>query len=365
MSSISKTWDVLPAKDLTVQSNWQKNGDRYSAIRAQLLIVRRELDEYRDGNTKESHPISVDSIAIETAHQTVTVFTDTMTAGLRFAVSQRVLNQLSSRVFSKLGAKVPGFSAKLGSELLAKAEYEFTETTEENFSSTKSFQITENEEKKHTITLNPGEVREAKLRLRYWPRRWDVYLHSFDAIDFKYRKPWLRHQIRETMKIAEVQVLGWPLFSMTYYEPQANLVVTYGPVANELTEPDEVKISALVEPMPRAIAPQLRSLSDLAKLAFPVTKQEKADSQVYVITRARKASGFGAGRFAGMSDGGYGFARSPKRGRGPSVKKAAIKKAVKKVAIKKAVKKAAKKAPTKKVTMKGAKKAAKKAMKKK
>ena len=354
MSSITKTWDVLPAKDLTVQSNWQKNGDRYSAIRARLLIVRRELDEYRDGNVKESHPISVDSIAIETAHQTVTVFTDTMTAGLRFAVSQRVLDQLSSRVTSELGAKVPGFSGKLGSELLAKAEYEFTETTEENLSSTKSFQITESEEKKHTITLNPGEAREAKLRLRYWPRRWDVYLHSFDAIEFKYRKPWLRRQMRETMKIAEVQVLGWPLFSMTYYEPQANLVVTYGPVAKELMEPDEVKIFALVEPMPRAIAPQLRSLSDLAKLAFPVTKQEKADSQVYVTTRAREASGVGAGRFAGIGDGGYGFGPSPIRGRGPSVKKAAAKKAVKK---------AAKKAPTKKIAMKGVKKAAKKATK--
>lgn len=355
MSLITKTWDVLPAKDLTVQLNWQKSGDSYSAIRARLLIVRRELDESRDGNVKESHPVSVDAIEIETAHQTVTVFTDTMTAGLRFAVSQRVLNQLSSRVTSELGAKVPGFSGKLGSELLAKAEYEFTETTEESFSSTKSFQITESEEKKHTITLNPGEAREAKLRLRYWPRRWDVYLHSFDAIEFMYRKPWLRRQMRKTMKIAEAQVLGWPLFSMTYYEPQANLVVTYGPVANELTEPDEVKISALVEPMPRVIAPQLRSLSDLAKLAFPVTKQEKADSKVYGVTRARQASRDTVGPVPGMGRlTGFSYATSWKRGRAPSVKKAAAMKAVKK---------AAKKAPTKKIGMKGVKKAARKAKK--
>ena len=94
MSSISKTWDVLPAKDLTIQSSWKKQSDRYSAIRVRLLIVRHELDEYRDGNIKESHPISLDSISIETARQTVTVLTDTMTAGLRFTVSQRVLDQL-------------------------------------------------------------------------------------------------------------------------------------------------------------------------------------------------------------------------------------------------------------------------------
>jgi hypothetical protein len=352
---MTKTWDVLPAKDLTVQSNWRKKGDFYSAIRARLLIVRHELDECRDGNVKESHPISVDSIALETAHQNVTVFTDTMTAGLRFAVSRRVLDQLSSKITFELGAKVPGFSGKLGSELLSKAEYEFTETTEENLTSTKSFQITESEEKKHTITLNPGEAREAKLRLRYWPRRWDVYLHSYEAIEFKYRKLWFWRQVRETMKIAEPQVLGWPLFSMTYYEPQTNLVVTYEPVANELTEPEDVRVSALVEPMPRAIAPQLPSLSDLAKLAFPVTKQEKANSQVYVKAREREAPGPSVGRFAGIAGDGHGFAMSPKRGRAFGVKKAAAKKAVTK---------AAKKVPAKKVVMKGMKKAAKKAARK-
>ncbi len=342
MSSVSKTWDVLPANDLTIQSGWKKVGDRYSAIRARLLILRHELDESRDGNVKESHPISVDSISLETAHQTVTVFTDTITAGLRFAVSQRVLDQLSSKIASELGVKVPGFSGKLGSELLAKSEYEFTETIEETLSGTKSFQLTESEEKKHTITLNSGEAREANLRLRYWPRRWDVYLHSYEAIEFEYKKRWFWRDVRRTMKIAEPQLLGWPLFSVNYYEPQTNLVVTYGPIANELTEPDEVTVTPLLDPMPRANAPELKSLSDLARLAFPVTKQERSESQVYTITRHREAAGAG---------GGIGW--------GHGVKRAPAKKAAKK-----AVKKAVKKAPAKKAVKKSVKKSAKKAVRK-
>jgi hypothetical protein len=341
VSSISKTWDLLPAKDLTIQSSWKKAGDRYSAIRVRLLIVRHELDEYRDGNVKESHPISVDSISIETAHQTVTVLTDTMTAGLRFAVSQRVLDQLSSKITSELGVKAPGFSGKLGSELLAKTEYEFTETREESLSGTKSFQLTESEERTHTITLNSGEAREANLRLRYWPRRWDVYLHSYEAIEFEYKKRWFWRDVRKTMKIAEPQILGWPLFSVNYYEPQNNLVVTYGPVVNELTEPDEVSVSPLIALMPRATAPELRSSSDLAKLAFPVTKQERAESQVHVITRQREAGGVGAGRR--LSEG-TGWGRGVKRAPAKKAAKKAVKKAVKKSPAKKAAKKAVKKA---------------------
>lgn len=266
-----------------------------------------------------------------------------MTAGLRFAVSHRVLDQLSSKITHELGAKVPGFSGKLGSELLAKEKYKFTETTEENLSSTRSFQITESEEKKHTITLNPGETREAKLRLRDWPRRWDVYLHPYEAIEFKYRKIWFWRQVRETMKTAEPQVLGWPLFSITHYEPQANLVVTYEPAVNELTEPDEVRVSALVEPMPRAIAPQLPSLSDLVKLAFPVTKQERVNSHMYAASREQEASGLGVGSFAAGGGGGRGIIPSPNRGQILSVRKAAAKKAAKK---------ATKKAPAKKMVTK-------------
>ncbi|HLH36223.1 MAG TPA: hypothetical protein VKX41_16240 [Alloacidobacterium sp.] len=176
----------------------------------------------------------------------MTVLTDTMTAGLRFAVSQRVLDQLSSKVTSELGVKAPGFSGKLGSELLAKTEYEFTETSEESLTGTKSFQLTESQERTHTITLNSGEARVANLRLRYWPRRWDIYLHSYEAIEFEYKKRWIWPDVRKTMKIAESQILGWPLFSINYFEPQAYPVVTYGPVANELTEPDEVSVSPLV-----------------------------------------------------------------------------------------------------------------------
>ncbi len=47
----------------------EKVRDRHSAVRVRLLIVHHELDEYRDGNIKESHPVSVDCISIETAHR--------------------------------------------------------------------------------------------------------------------------------------------------------------------------------------------------------------------------------------------------------------------------------------------------------
>jgi hypothetical protein len=341
LSSITKAWDILPSKELTSQTNWIKNGDRYSAIHVRLLLVRRELDEYRDGNVRESYPVSVDSIEIETSHQSVLVQTDTMTAGLRYALSKRVLDQLSTKVRSELGAKVPGYSGKLGTELLAKEECQFTETLEGTFSGTSSFSITESEEKKHTIKLNPGPApREAKLRQRYWPRQRDIYLHSFEALEFEYKKRWFWRDVRKTMKHAEPQVLGWPLLSIMYHEPQANLVVAYDPVENELIEPQEIKVIPLIEPMPRTVAPELQELSALAKLAFPVTKEERADSLKLAV--ARKRAGVPARQGSVFGGSSYGFAFSSTRGR--SDKKAAAKKAAKKAPAKKApAKKSAKK----------------------
>jgi hypothetical protein len=100
---------------------------------------------------------------------------------------------------------------------------------------------------------------------------------------------------------------------LTYYEPQADVNVTYGPIDDVLESPDEIEVNPSVTAMPRSRPPGLEPLEQLARYAFPVTSTEKS----VAADRKKKAAAK------------------------PTGKKAAKKKAAKKAAARKAVKKKA------------------------
>ena len=278
-------WEVLPGTDLANIESWHKIAkDRYFASRVQLMIVKRELDGYRDGTVIASHPVSKDTIEIGVKRQLITSRTDTIQAALRFSTTERVLDQLSSKISAELSVKVPGYSGQLGSSIMSKEEYELTKTTETSLGSTSSFFIQDSTEQEHKITLNPGDIeRTAKLRIRYLPRRWDVYLYSYEALELTYKRdiPFVWNRLRNTMKTAELQVVGWPLVSILYWEPQTEQVVTYDPVPDPLEFPDTIKVEDPVDPMPDFAPAPIKSLEAFAKLAFPVSKEEKIEAKKY------------------------------------------------------------------------------------
>lgn len=278
-------WEILPGTDLASIDNWRKVAkDRYFASRVQLMIVKRELDGHRDGNVIASHPVSKDTIEIGVKRQLITSRTDTIQAALRFSTTERVLDQLSAKISSELSVKAPGYSGKLGSSIMSKEEYELTRTTETSLGWTSSFFMQESTEKEHKITLNPGDAeRTANLRIRYLPRRWDVYLYSYEALELTYERevPFVWNRIRKTMKTAELDIVGWPLVSILYWEPQTEQVVTYDPVPDPIEFPDAIKVEQPVDPMPEFRPVPIKSLEALAKLAFPTTKEEKAKAKEY------------------------------------------------------------------------------------
>ena len=330
--SNSIRWDILPATDLTVQANWRRvDKDRYLALRIRVMIVCSEENEYRDGAVISSHPVFKDTIQLRVKRQQVISESDTIYQAVQFSTSKRILGQLTANISSELATKVPGFSGKLGSSLMSKAEYEITQTTATSLSTTNSFMIQETTEEEHTITLNAGDTpRTANLRMRYWPRRWDVYLHSYEALELTYKRKLLWKRIRKSMRSAEPEVVGWPLVSILFFEPQADQVVTYDPVPNELRYPDIIEIREPVSPMPDFRPPKIDDLDDLAKLAFPYTKEEKAKAKQRKIAGVKRVPAKKAAK------------RSP-------VRRAAKKAAAKKAAAKKT---SAKKAPAKKASLK-------------
>jgi hypothetical protein len=277
--SATKDWEVLPNSDLADRASWLSLGnDRYAALRVRLLIVRSDGQQSRFGPVVNAYNVAPeDTIELRRRREQVISRTTTISEAIRFTTTSRVCDQLATKVSSELSAKGFGFAGKLGSDILSKSEYEITRTTEEALSATTSHVIQETEEDEHVIKLEGGATdRVAELRRRYWPRRWDVFLHSYEYLELSYKRSWFWRQIRETIKKTDSGALGWPLVSIAFYEPQTGVDVCYGAVANELDNPDSIEIQELTGPMPSSTPRDGESLEELAKLAFPVTKEEKS-----------------------------------------------------------------------------------------
>jgi len=336
--TVTKVWELLPDSDLSERANWRSlGGDRYSALRVRILIVQSNGSSSLLGPALESLTVAPhDTVELHQRSERVITRTNTISQAVKFAATSRVYEGLSSKVSAELSAKAPGYSGKLSTYLLTKSEYEITALTEETLGSVASYIIQETLEDEHVIKLEGSEVkRTAELRRRYWPRRWDIYLHSFDYLELSYQRPWFWSKTRRTIKSANSVVVGWPLGSITYYEPQASRDVSYGLVPDELVSPDIIEVRPLDALMPRSIAPQEQNLEDLAKFAFPATSQESRASRARAsqAKAARKAK-----KPLPVED-----SASKKYGRNVGAKKTARKAAAKKAVRKTAAKKTAKK----------------------
>ena len=238
---IIKDWELLPNSDLGDRTNWRSLGDnRFAALRARLLIIRENEKQSRFGPVIAAHNVGPDDeITLKRRREQIIGRTETISEAVRFATTVRICDQLTAKLTSELSAKVPGFTGKLQSELLTKNEYEVTEQVESSLNTTTSHLIQEIEATEHIIKLKgQSSQREAQLRRRFWPRRWDVYLHSFEYLELSYRTNWVWWQVRKTIKQLYSGVLGWPLVSLTFYEPQSDVDVCYGPVEDEIEVPE-------------------------------------------------------------------------------------------------------------------------------
>jgi hypothetical protein len=215
--STTKRWELLPNSDFSERINWRSLGnDRHAALRVHLLIIMSEGSDFRYGSIVDGYNVAPgDTIEVRKKHEQIISRTNTISEAIRYATTSRVCDQLATRVSTELAAKTLGFSGKLKSEILTKSEYEITKTTEDLLTATTSHLIQETVGDEHVITLVGSTApREAKLRRRYWPRRWDVYLHSYEYMELAYKQRWYWKDTRKTIKQTDSGVLGWPLVSI-------------------------------------------------------------------------------------------------------------------------------------------------------
>jgi hypothetical protein len=277
--SSERYWEILPTSDFGNRANWRVlSKNRYAAFRAFILIIERQHDDSRLGPVEESYDVNPhDEIKVGTKRIRSISNTNTIKDGVRYTVSSKLCDKLAAKVSTEIGAKVPGFTGKVGSEIDASTEKEIITTAENTFEGTRSYTIQETTEQEFVVTLTGSKKsREAKLRRKYWRHRWDVYLHSYEYLELDHKHNLIWKDIRKTIKHATSSVVGVPLFSVEFFVPQANLNVSYGAVDQEIENPSAIRV--LPPPTVNADGwrPNATPLEELARLAFPVTKEEKS-----------------------------------------------------------------------------------------
>jgi hypothetical protein len=285
-------WDIAPSRDFGNLLSWlHLDKQRYSATRARILFTQSETDFNFHGPSLNKFTIGPTKMRILVKREQVSSATSQITETIRTATSQRILNQISSKISSKFSAGAPGNSVSLGSELLTKDEYELTTTIEKAFSDMRSYTVTNTVGQEHEMTLGSfdGE-RVAEERRRYKQVTWDFYLHSCDYLELEYDRKWYWPTIKRTFKAPVSTKMGWPLVRLVFYVPQPEMDVRWeGDVKKIIDFPDRIEALPLTEPVPNLPAPAIESLEKLARLAFPATKEEKKASSEHRRTVKKPA----------------------------------------------------------------------------
>jgi hypothetical protein len=278
------TWMRVPSDlMLTDQNNWKSlGGNEYSAVRAHLLLVRRRAPSTKKGPTLR-HLELPGGVKYSLEHKKLTVIKQTQT------IEETIQSTVASKLTSEFGKKVTGQAgfdkglptAVLNDETSIKFGSELTDSLQKTLATTKAYEVQYSEEITRSITL---EAHNSKKPLKpldlffytdLWPWSWDVYLHRIEYLKLAYQKRWYWSDVRNTLEPLTSDVKS-PLFRASYYEPQDECSIAEGTYKPEVEEDEGLRIEVLNGSYPKFDPLTSPTLEELAKLAFPVTKEEKS-----------------------------------------------------------------------------------------
>lgn len=355
-------WIQTPSENaLSEMRRWAQVGKNlYAALRHHLLVVTQRDSEVKNGPAvlQVDWPVgTLFKISKELAKVT------TFTYGVEESVTSAVTSKLSEEVMAKIGwsagASPTQLAATVNSELSAKLGAELVESLQSGLTTNRAYKIEVSSKEVSSIEFTIAKDATTKP-LFVFPKLhqviWKVYLYQTDYLQLEYKKNRFWRDLRKTILKGTVP-FHQPLFSITFFEPEMELSIGFDQYVPQVTDGTSTSTSPLEGKSPLAWPPELRPLQELARLAFPISKEEREAvkrSQRFGSSPARaKTTAARVGRPA-----------AARRGR-PSLAagKFAAKRAVTRTTMKTAVKKAAAKKPAAKKTAK--KTAAKKAATKK
>ncbi len=280
-------WLQTPSdKTLSEMVGWAEIGkNRFAAIRHHLLIVQKSGTTARNGPIYKQMdwPIKA-KFQLQDKITRVTKYT----SGLQESITSAITTQLSHEILTKVGASggvsLAVLEAKINSELQAKVGAELIESLQNGLSLTRTYEISASQEKTKSFEFEvaaadgSGGVRPVYIYFKLKPFFWDVYLYQTDYLQLEYRRQWIWPTVRQTIVSAKVTQKR-PLFRIVYYEPFEEFSVKYDHYEPDVQDDELVMSLPLTTSYPGGQFASPTSLESLARLAFPVSKKEKAEKQ--------------------------------------------------------------------------------------
>jgi len=335
-------WIQTPSEDvLSEMRRWAQVGKNlYAALRHHLLVVTQRDSEVKNGPAvlQVDWPVGATfKISKELAKVT------TFTYGVEESVTSAVTSKLSEEVMAKVGwsagASPTQLAATVNSELSAKLGSELVESLQSGLTTNRTYTIEISS--KEVSSLEYTIAKDATTKPVFiFPKLhqviWRVYLYQTDYLQLEYKKNRFWFDLRKTVLKGTV-LFREPLFSITFFEPEMELSIAFDQFAPEVTDGSSASTSPLEGKSPLAPPPELRPLQELARLAFPTSKEEREAVKRSQRLGRPPAAAARRGRPAGASMAAAKMAAAKKMAaKKPAAKKPAARKtAAKKAAAKK------------------------------
>jgi hypothetical protein len=277
-------WRRVPDDfSLYEQKNWDRQGNRFRAARKLFLVVKNRSTSTFDGPVLFDRTLPKDAdIKIERKQSIVRKNTIQIGSSLQTAISTKLASEVSSKVGADLGL-IPLLSkAKISGELATKISGEFTAELTKQVTGTSAYEVTSADEITSSMSLKTagqdGAVHKYHFFLPVWRHTWDIYLYSQETFELTYRRNMLLQKVRDSFK-HETWDLRLPLARITFYEPQDDLPSFHpAPYKPDVADASTITIDRLTDPMPNAAPASQMGFTEIASLAFPVTKDERKKS---------------------------------------------------------------------------------------
>jgi hypothetical protein len=261
---------------------WRRVGsDTYIAVQAHVLIVPR-----RDRSALKGSPFRTLSYppgseySVQNKSVRVIKRAGKIQETIQDTLNSKFSAELASKLASEVGVSHAMPSAKVTTEVQAKAAAELAEAVQNTISSEKSFEIENTEEIDRSISIKGGaegsELLQLSFYYSFWPCYYDVYLYRLRYLRLRFQKGWFWRNVRDTIEDKDLP-LKRPLFRIKYFEPQDEFSISDRDYMPDIDSDDaaDFEFIELTEAMPAAPFKLGESLVELAKIAFPATPDEK------------------------------------------------------------------------------------------
>lgn len=306
----SSFWIQTPSDSmLSDVRGWaQIDVDKYAAIRHHLLVVER-----RDGNAKNGPVHKPVEWLVGTEYNMEEKITKVTkyTLSIQESITSTVTTKLSQEVLAKMGLNtgltLTNLGAKLSTEVQSKIGTELIESLQSGLSTTKTYEVETTTEQTESVKVKVGApdgsngTRQVFIYFKLNQLFWDVYLYRTDYLQLEYKERRLLKlrwsDVRKTI-LAEEILVKKPLFRIAYYEPVSSFSWRYDEYKPEVEDGNIVLSLPLTSPCPSVNLQPDKSMEELARSAFPVSKAEKQSAKE-ARRPVKKGGGNGHAKYTG------------------------------------------------------------------